>query len=219
MEKETFTPEQIKQREDFKKISLIADKVIILAKEYGLPQREKFNIMMDFDVVNKICPLKLDRYLEEEHEESLLHDYAGIYRNLDRVNLKLKDYYIPRLAYNEKELCIYDTVNSFFNQKKQHFSKNECLVFAEEVAYEDFTCKVNDNEIIFENPNVPEENVSWKFSNIPSGRRDFVKDLLNTHNDLHHHNNNDVVLKLVLEKLNKEISVKKNKDKDYGREI
>ena len=232
MENKSFTPEQIKYREDFQKISKIADKIIMLSKEYNLPEREKFNIMMDFDNVNKVCPLDLNMLLEKEHEKTLLHDYAGIYSNFDRTSLKLKNEFVPRSAYSYAELKLYKLIDSFFNSKKSYFSKNECLVFAKEIACEDFGYGVSydkDNKkLLFWNPYVEsvdakdhsqwKKHPQWSFENTPSGRLSFVKDLIDTSKALNHENYNLSLLENVSERLNDEIKTKqKSKNDEYDR--
>jgi len=214
-----MTPEQIKHKEDFINISIIADKVLDFMKENSFQEREKWCIMQDFEIANKQCPMNLEMLKDPEHIETLVHDYFGIYNNLhgrNSGNPVLDENFLPRSAYRKETLEIAGLLDDFFNSEKINFSKNECLMFAEEIDYEDFTTKKEGNEIIFANPNVPEENVSWKFQNTPSGRHDFVKDLLQTHKDFSHKNHNDDRLKEVLKRTSTELKqVQKKKEPDY----
>jgi len=87
-------------KEKFKVISLIADKVLNFLEENGLPMREKWSVMLDFENVDKICPL--DFKLLMNNEETLLHDYAGICRYFDRTKLAWADEtFVPRSAIKE----------------------------------------------------------------------------------------------------------------------
>ena len=85
------------KKEEFKTICNVAEKVLGLITEYDLPTREKWQIIMDFDNVNKICPLNFDLLLNDEG--TLLHDYVGICRYFNRQTLKFDDeFFVPRSA-------------------------------------------------------------------------------------------------------------------------
>jgi len=71
------------EKEKFEIISQIADKVLSRLKEWNMATREKWQIMMDFEEVDKICPLDFAKLLNDE--ETLLHDYASICLHFNRV--------------------------------------------------------------------------------------------------------------------------------------
>ncbi len=96
------------------------------------------------------------------------------------------------------------TISEFFNADKHYFSEEECDVFAEEVDYEGFTCSCKDGKIVFKNPFVTDEEVTWSFENTSEGRKLFVNDLLTTHKELRHNNENDKILTKILERLSEE---------------
>jgi hypothetical protein len=88
-------------KEKFKAISQIADKVLKFLEDNGLPMREKWSVMLDFENVDKICPLDFELLMNSE--ETLLHDYAGICRHFDRTTLNWEEnaMFVPRSALKE----------------------------------------------------------------------------------------------------------------------
>lgn len=90
---------ETKDKETFKTICEIASKVMDRLKDYGLPPREKLFIIMDFELANNLIPLDLKMLNSPGHEETLMHDYVGIYKSLDRENKCFSDkYFVPRSA-------------------------------------------------------------------------------------------------------------------------
>lgn len=89
---------QIKEMITIKKILILANKIIDLTSRYKLPSREKYNIMQDFYLANKICPLNFD--LLGKQEKILIYDYIGIYNNLDRKNIRFENGFFPFSAWN-----------------------------------------------------------------------------------------------------------------------
>lgn len=90
-------------KEQFKTISKIADKVLHFLNEWNMATREKWQIMMDFENVNKICPLNFELLLN--NDETLLHDYAGICMHFNRLTLNWDKnaLFVPRSAIKENE--------------------------------------------------------------------------------------------------------------------
>ena len=88
-------------KEQFKAISKIADKVLEKLKAWNMATREKWQIMMDFENVNKICPLNFELLLNDE--DTLIHDYAGICMYFNRVSLDWNPdaFFVPRSAIKE----------------------------------------------------------------------------------------------------------------------
>lgn len=88
-------------KEQFKTISKIADKVLHFLNEWNMATREKWQIMMDFENVNKICPLDFELLLNDY--ETLLHDYAGICMHFNRLTLNWNEntFFVPRSAIKE----------------------------------------------------------------------------------------------------------------------
>ena len=86
------------KKELFMTISKVADKVLSYLKEWNMATREKWQIMMDFENVNKICPLNFELLLNDD--ETLLHDYAGICINFNRVTFNWNEdtHFLPRSA-------------------------------------------------------------------------------------------------------------------------
>lgn len=88
-------------KEQFKLISKAADKVLEYLNEWHMPVREKWQIMMDFEYVNRICPLDFELLLS--NDEILLHDYAGICKHFNRATLNWNEnaLFVPRSAIKE----------------------------------------------------------------------------------------------------------------------
>jgi hypothetical protein len=91
----------MESKEQLKLISKIADKVLKYLKEWNMATRKKWQIMMDFENVNKICPLNFELLLN--NEETLLHDYAGICMHFNRITLNWNEnaLFVPRSAIKE----------------------------------------------------------------------------------------------------------------------
>ena len=88
-------------KEQFKTISKIADKVLGYLTEWNMATREKWQIMLDFENVNKICPLNFEQLLNDD--ETLLHDYAGICMHFNRATMNWNEnaFFVPRSAIKE----------------------------------------------------------------------------------------------------------------------
>ena len=85
----------MEHKEQFKTISKIADKVLAYLTEWNMATREKWQIMMDFENVNKICPLNFELLINDD--DTLLHDYAGICMHFNRQTLKFdNEFFVPR---------------------------------------------------------------------------------------------------------------------------
>lgn len=89
------------EKERIEILSQVADKILARLEEWNMATREKWQIMMDFDYVNKICPLDFDKLLN--NEDTLLHDYAGICMHFNRAT---RDWnpnacFVPRSALKE----------------------------------------------------------------------------------------------------------------------
>lgn len=91
----------MEHKEQFKVISKIADKVLKYLTEWKMATREKWQIMLDFENVNKICPLDFELLLN--NDEILLHDYAGICMHFNRLTLNWNENacFAPRSAIKE----------------------------------------------------------------------------------------------------------------------
>ena len=91
----------MENKEQFKTISKIADKVLHFLNKWNMSTREKWQIMLDFENVNKICPLDFELLLHDD--ETLLHDYAGICMHFNRETLNWNEdaFFVPRSAINE----------------------------------------------------------------------------------------------------------------------
>lgn len=90
----------MEHKELIKTCSKLADKVLSKLAEFGMPLREKWQIMLDFENVNKICPLNFELLMNDN--STLLHDYAGICRYFNRQTLKFDDeFFVPRSAIKE----------------------------------------------------------------------------------------------------------------------
>lgn len=90
-------------KEKFELISQIADKILERLKEDGLPLREKWQIVLDFENVDKVCPLDFE-LLARGSEETLWHDYCGICKYFDRTTLQFKEdsFFVPRSSIGER---------------------------------------------------------------------------------------------------------------------
>ena len=93
----------MEHKELIKTISKVADKVLAYLEKWNLGTREKWAIIMDFEYVNKICPLDFEVLLN--NDDTLLHDYAGICMNFNRETLNWNEgaYFVPRSAIKEEK--------------------------------------------------------------------------------------------------------------------
>lgn len=91
----------MEHKEIIKTCSKIADKVLAYLTEWNMATREKWQIMMDFENVNKICPLDFELLLNDD--ETLLHDYAGICMHFNRLTFNWNEnaFFVPRSAIKE----------------------------------------------------------------------------------------------------------------------
>ena len=89
-------------KELLEKESKVADKILAYLTEWGMATRKKIDIILDFDYVNKICPLDFDVLLN--NDETLLHDYAGICMHFNRETLNWNEgsFFVPRSAIKEE---------------------------------------------------------------------------------------------------------------------
>ena len=89
------------RKEQLNTISKIADKVLYFLNKWNVATREKWQIMLDFENVNKICPLNFEQLLNDD--EVLLHDYAGICMHFNRLTLNWNEnaFFVPRSAISE----------------------------------------------------------------------------------------------------------------------
>lgn len=88
----------MEHKEVFKNCSKVADKILTYLNKWNMATREKWQIMLDFENVNKICPLNFELLINSD--ETLLHDYAGIcmYFNRKTLNWIENAHFIPRSA-------------------------------------------------------------------------------------------------------------------------
>ena len=86
------------RKEKFEAISQIADKILARLEEWNMSSREKWQVMMDFEEVDKICPLNFEVLLN--NEDTLFHDYAGICMHFNRAtkNWNPNACFVPRSA-------------------------------------------------------------------------------------------------------------------------
>ena len=91
----------MERAEVIKACSKIADKVLSYLTKWNMATREKWQIMMDFEKVNDICPLNFQLLLNDD--ETLLHDYAGICMHFNRVTLNWNENacFVPRSKLKE----------------------------------------------------------------------------------------------------------------------
>jgi len=59
--------------------------------------RERIDMILDIDVANRDCPLKLQELLEAD-DNNFYHDIIGIGQHLNRQTRKLEDCFVPRFA-------------------------------------------------------------------------------------------------------------------------
>lgn len=79
---------------------LIMD-IVKRADEMNLVMFDRVALMMDIEVVHAEIGLRLSDLLNAD-DLNFAHDIVGIQQNVDRVNKKLTNYFLPRYAKGDK---------------------------------------------------------------------------------------------------------------------
>lgn len=84
--------------EEVEKLSSILNKAIFEWEKITGEKLDKLSLMMDFEAVHSNGnPLDIDA-LKNFRTEDLIHDVAGILKNINRTNGKLENCFLPRCA-------------------------------------------------------------------------------------------------------------------------
>lgn len=80
------------RREEFE----LTDKIINRAESLGIILDKRINHLMDIELAMKLFNINLTAWLLA-NDENFMHDFVGIYANVDRVN-KNFGFFVPRFA-------------------------------------------------------------------------------------------------------------------------
>lgn len=144
--------EKVNNMEEIRRKTNLISKINDRAEELGIIVDSRLNHFMDIDYATQVFNIDLDAWLDSA-DTDFMHDYVGIYRNIDRDAISLKhaasqnDFgtFVPRFARNENNL-IKDCYESYKNllklEKKIHKSavlfQTAALTLAEmQQKYED----------------------------------------------------------------------------------
>lgn len=71
--------------------------IVKRAKRLGIIMNDNLSFFMDLTAVNNEFGLRLEELLKA-NDFNFSHDVVGIQRNINRVNRKLENHFIPRYA-------------------------------------------------------------------------------------------------------------------------
>lgn len=124
--------EKANNMEEIRRKTNLISKINDRAEELGIIVDSRLNHFMDIDYATQVFNIDLEAWLDSA-DTDFMHDYVGIYRNIDRDAISLKhaasqnDFrtFVPRFARNENNL-IKDCYESYKNllklEKKIHKS-------------------------------------------------------------------------------------------------
>ena len=130
----------VKGTEEARKRSDLINKINNRAYELGIMYGSRLSHYMDIDYATQVFNIDLDAWLDSA-DTDFMHDYVGIYRNIDRDAISLKhsasknDFgtFVPRFARNENNL-IKDCYESYKNLLKLEKKIHESATLFQTVA-------------------------------------------------------------------------------------
>lgn len=76
---------------------VLISKIVERAEKLDLLMSDRFALFMDLICVDAECDLELDEFLRADEFE-FTYDIVGIQKNMDRINKKLKNSFLPVFA-------------------------------------------------------------------------------------------------------------------------
>ena len=100
--------ENVNNMEEIRRKTNLISKINDRAEELGIIVDSRLNHFMDIDYATQVFNIDLDAWLDSA-DTDFMHDYVGIYRNIDRDAISLKhaasqnDFgtFVPRFARND----------------------------------------------------------------------------------------------------------------------
>lgn len=132
--------EKANNMEEIRRKTNLISKINDRAEELGIIIDSRLNHFMDIDYATQVFNIDLDAWLDSA-DTDFMHDYVGIYRNIDRDAISLKhvasqnDFgtFVPRFARNENNL-IKDCYESYKNLLKLEKKIHESAILFQTVA-------------------------------------------------------------------------------------
>lgn len=132
--------ENTKNTKEARERADLINKINNRAYELGIMYGSRLNHTMDIDYATQVFDIDLKAWLDSA-DTDFIHDYVGIYRNIDRNAISLKhaasqnDFgtFVPRFARNENNL-IKDCYESYKNLLKLEKKIHESAILFQTVA-------------------------------------------------------------------------------------
>lgn len=132
--------EKANNMEEIRRKTNLISKINDRAEELGIIVDFRLNHFMDIDYATQVFNIDLEAWLDSA-DTDFMHDYVGIYRNIDRDAISLKhaasqnDFrtFVPRFARNENNL-IKDCYESYKNLLKLEKKIHESAILFQTVA-------------------------------------------------------------------------------------
>lgn len=132
--------ENTKNTEEARKRADLINKINKRAYELGIMYGSQLDHTMDIDYAVQVFDIDLEAWLDS-NDTDFMHDYVGIYRNINRNAISLKhaasknDFgtFVPRFARNENNL-IKDCYESYKNLLKLEKKIHESAILFQTVA-------------------------------------------------------------------------------------
>ena len=86
------------------------DEVLDRAEKLGVLVDKRFNHLIDIEYADKVFNIDFNAWVESD-DENFVHDFIGIYRNIDRDKISAKhkadescfNYFVPRFVKGEDD--------------------------------------------------------------------------------------------------------------------
>lgn len=132
--------EKANNMEEIRRKTNLISKINDRAEELGIIVDSRLNHFMDIDYATQVFNIDLEAWLDSA-DTDFMHDYVGIYRNIDRDAISLKhsasqnDFgtFVPRFARNENNL-IKDCYESYKNLLKLEKKIHESAILFQTMA-------------------------------------------------------------------------------------
>ena len=132
--------EKANNMEEIRRKTNLISKINDRAEELGIIVDSRLNHFMDIDYATQVFNIDLEAWLDSA-DTDFMHDYVGIYRNIDRDAISLKhaasqnDFgiFIPRFARSENNL-IKDCYESYKDLLKLEKKIHESAILFQTVA-------------------------------------------------------------------------------------